>query len=173
MLAPDAESRREGMTDLHFGADLLPTAHQVAWVMSLVALLFAGLWWRARTRGSRRSRSRNRRAQIGEGAAERLLERAGFAILERQLHTTWSMMVDGTAREVRSRADLLVQARRVRGIRRGAVFVAEVKTGTTAPDPTHPATRRQLLEYLHVFDAHGVLLVDMEAQRVHRVAFPG
>ena len=61
------------------------------------------------------------------------------------------------------RADLLVEARSRSGFLRGQRFVAEVKTGERAIDPTHPATRRQLMEYLHVFEVDGVLLVDREA----------
>jgi hypothetical protein len=34
------------------------------------------------------------------------------------------------------------------------------------------ATRRQLLEYAHVFGAEGVLLVDARRRRVHVVRFP-
>jgi hypothetical protein len=63
------------------------------------------------------------------------------------------------------RADLLVQ-------RDGALFVAEVKTGSRAPDPSFPATRRQLLEYLMVFEPDGLLLVDMEREAVMEVEFP-
>ena len=107
----------------------------------------------------------------GEGRAEALLTNLGFVVLDRQVHTTWTMWVNGTPIEVSCRADLLVEARRVRGVPRGARFVAEVKTGTRAPDPTHPATRRQLLEYLHVLDVDGALVVDMELGTVHRVGF--
>ena len=35
----------------------------------------------------------------------------------------------------------------------------------------HAPTRRQLLEYSIAFDVHGVLLVDVEADRVARVEF--
>ena len=34
------------------------------------------------------------------------------------------------------------------------------------------STRRQLLEYAHAYDAEGVLLVDMESERVRRIRFP-
>ncbi len=116
------------------------------------------------TRGSRRSKRRNRVAQRGETAAERLLERHGYEILERQVQAAWTFHVDGEPVEARVRADLLVQ-------RRGQVYVAEVKTGDRAPDPSHPPTRRQLLEYRFAFDPDGLLLVDMSARRVHEVAF--
>ncbi len=73
------------------------------------------------------------------------------------------MAVDGRPVEAGLRADLLVE-------RRGRVFVAEVKTGPAAR-PTAPDTRRQLLEYRIAFDCDGVLLVDMDAERVLRVDF--
>ena len=50
-------------------------------------------------------------------------------------------------------------------------FVAEVKTGSRAPDPTLPATRRQLLEYTFVFGVDRVLLVDAQAGVIRTVTF--
>ncbi len=134
----------------------------------LAVLWLAALWgWRrARTRLSRASRRRNRRARRAETEAERLLESAGFAILERQLTQRWQLEVDGEPQEVLCRADLLVARRR-------RLYVADVKSGQTAPDPRQPATRRQLLEYLLAFDVDGALVVDMRRRRVHAVAFPG
>lgn len=133
-------------------------------LVALSALVLAVAWRVAATRGSRRSRSRTRRAIAAEGRAERLLERAGYAILDRQVQGSWTIWVDGEAVEASVRADLLVG-------RGELVYVAEVKTGERAPDPTFPATRRQLLEYLHVFEPDGLLLVDMEAEEVLEVAF--
>ncbi len=116
-------------------------------------------------RASRASRDRNRHAQAGELQAERLLERAGYAILERQAARSWRVEVDGEACEASVRADLLVE-------RDGMTFVAEVKTGHLAPNPLYPPTRRQLLEYLFVFDPDGLLLVDVESGSLREVAFP-
>ena len=129
----------------------------------ILAVLMALVW--ALSRGSRASRRRVRRAQRGEMGAERLLERAGYRIDERQVTQRWTIEVDGEPEEVESRADLLVT-------RRDRRYVAEVKTGDLAPDPTYPPTRRQLLEYSRVFDVDGVLLVDMEAEEVMEVEFP-
>lgn len=135
-------------------------------VLALVVLLLAILVVRARSRIGRNNRRRGRIASRAEEEAERLLRRAGYAIVDRQVTGAWTLRVDGEDREVRMRADLLVK-------RRGARFVAEVKTGRTAPRPDLPETRRQLLEYLLAFDVDGVLLVDMETRAVHRVEFPG
>ncbi len=71
----------------------------------------------------------------------------------------WTMWIDGEPVEVGVRADLWVGL----GERR---YVAEVKTGGRAPDPTHPATRRQLLEYRVAFEPDGLLLVDAEEGRI-------
>ncbi|MBI2392240.1 MAG: hypothetical protein HYV09_21815 [Deltaproteobacteria bacterium] len=111
------------------------------------------------------SRTRNRVAQQGESDAEAILARAGYRVIERQAIARWSMSVDGEEVPVDVRVDLLVQ-------RRGRRYVAEVKTGDRAPDPTHPPTRRQLLEYALVFDAREVLLVDVPSGHVRAIAFP-
>jgi membrane protein implicated in regulation of membrane protease activity len=141
-----------------------------AWLVTLalaVMLLIALLgWWRAATRLSRRNRVRQRAARKAESQAERLLERHGFKILDRQLVTSWLLQVDGESEEVTSRVDLLVE-------RGGRVYVADVKSGGQAPDPRRPATRRQMLEYLLAFDADGALVVDMSCREIRSVAFPG
>lgn len=129
-------------------------------------LLLALLGWRrARGRLARANRGRQRLARWAERAAERLVQRAGYKIIDRQPLRHWHLRVDGRKRRVSSRVDLLVE-------RRGRRFVADVKTGGLAPDPRKPATRRQLLEYLLVFEAQGALLIDMEERRVREVEFP-
>ncbi|MED5373061.1 MAG: hypothetical protein VX899_18730 [Myxococcota bacterium] len=140
-------------------------------IQELLLLLLAGLfglaalmWWRASTRGSRRSRARNGRALSGEEEAEDLLEQEGFTVLERQLRGSWELVVDGEVIEVGVRADLLVE-------RDGLRYIAEVKTGDLAPDVGYAPTRRQLLEYWFVFEPDGLLLIDMEAGLVQHVAF--
>lgn len=143
------------------------------WVAALCLLVGLALgWWRARGRVGRRNATRLRRAQRAESDAERLLEREGFVVEDRQVTVRWELEVDGEPREVWCRADLVVRARRHRRFPRGARFVADVKTGERAPDPTHPATRRQLMEYQRVFDCDGVLVVDMDREVVHHVRFP-
>ncbi|HJN76938.1 MAG TPA: hypothetical protein QGF58_23640 [Myxococcota bacterium] len=131
---------------------------------AVIAIALAIAWRIAATRASRRSKRRTRKAIEAEGRAEKLLGRAGFSILDRQVAGHWTLLVDGEEVEAGVRADLLVG-------RGGQIYVAEVKTGERAPDPSFPATRRQLLEYLHVFQPDGLLLVDMERERVLEVEF--
>jgi len=133
-------------------------------LFALLAIALA-IAWRFATRASRASAQRNARARRGEDAAERLLERSGFTILERQATRRWSFEVDGELHVAGVRADLLVT-------RNERLFVAEVKTGSLAPNPCHPATRRQLLEYWFVYEPDGLLLVDMERCEVREVCFP-
>jgi len=131
---------------------------------ALALIQTARLTWRSTARRWSLARMRAR-ARRGERDAERLLARAGYRVTQRQARARATYRVDGDPREVEVVADLLVT-------RRGRTYVAEVKTGARAPDPTHRATRRQLLEYGHAFDADGVLLVDVEAGRVSRVVLP-
>jgi hypothetical protein len=112
------------------------------------------------------ARRRQRRALAGERRAERLLERRGFSILERQPQRLFQLELDGAPLSVELRADLLVA-------RRGRLYVAEVKTGSRAPRIETSATRRQLLEYRVAYaETEGVLLVDAEAGSVREVVFP-
>ena len=137
-------------------------------LLLLTALCLAlGVAWRlAAGATGRANRARQRHAQRGEERAERLLKARGFQIVDRQVSGSWTLSVDGAPVEAAVRADLLVS-------RRGRTYVAEVKTGAQATDPSFPATRRQLLEYAMIFEPDGVLLVDVDARRVHQVDFPG
>jgi hypothetical protein len=136
-------------------------------IISLAAAVFVllGALWLARTGTRRANHRRQRRARRGEERARRLLRRAGFRIDADQARETWWMLVDGRDVEVQVRADYLVSRFRRR-------YVAEVKTGELAPDPTYPPTRRQLLEYSLAFDVDGVLLVDVEEGDILEVGFP-
>ena len=124
-------------------------------LLLLLVLLLAAALARSRARPGARSRARNAVAQQGEAEAERLLHRAGYRVVDRQAAFTSTLWVDGEAVEFGLRLDLVVE-------RGGRHFVAEVKTGSRAPDPCFPATRRQLREYAALFPDHGLLLVDME-----------
>jgi hypothetical protein len=144
---------------------LWPVSILVLGLLALVVLLIGALQ-RERGKASRASRARVRRAQRGEREAVALLEAQGYRVLEEQARGTWTVQVDDEQYQADLYADLLVE-------RDGLIFLAEVKTGEVAPDPTRPATRRQLLEYLLAFQPDGLLLVDMEAGEIREVWFPG
>jgi hypothetical protein len=123
-----------------------------------IALL---LYWLVR-RWARRLRFR--RGIAAEHRAVVLAKRAGYRVIGTQVPGTVTILVDGHPRSLDVRADMLLE----RGFRR---FIAEVKTGRIAPDPSSRSTRRQLLEYTHAFDADGLLLFDMEKERIHEIRF--
>jgi hypothetical protein len=141
----------------------LALAGLAALAIALVLLYLVARWrsWRA----SLVARQRGARAVQGERDAERLLARLGYAIVDRQVGLDWAIACDGEDHLVELRADLLVE-------RDGRRYVAEVKTGLSAPLLTNAATRRQLLEYCVAYQVDSVLLVDVEEGSVREVSFP-
>lgn len=142
---------------------------RLVWILAAAFGAFAllqtlRLWWLRGAAARRLARARAR-GKNGEQAAAGLMERSGYVIDALQPVRRWTIRCDGEAQEIELRADLLVS-------RAGRRFVAEVKTGDGAPRLQTPATRRQLLEYSVAYDTDGVLLVDVEAQRIHEVTFP-
>ena len=141
---------------------VLPWAVAALCALALTCLLAARAIARWRSRAALRRRWT--RAVAGELAAEDMLAERGFAILDRQAGMVWSIECDGEPHLVELRADLVVE-------RDGRRYVAEVKTGVSAPLLTNAATRRQLLEYCIAYDVDSVLLVDVEAQAVREITF--
>lgn len=141
----------------------LALAAVAALALVLVALVALGFrlsrWWRARLLGGRR-----RRGSRAEGRAFALLERHGYRIVGAQETAVGFVIIDGDEQTFDLRADAIVE-------KDGERLVAEVKSGAAAAVTTR-ATRRQLLEYAYTYGLDGVLLVDMEAERIVRVEFP-
>ncbi len=126
-------------------------------------LAVLGRWRRYQASGLAKRRAD--RSIAGEVEAERLLARLGYQVIARQVGLEWAIACDGEDHPVELRADLLVE-------RRGRRYVAEVKTGLSAPLLTNAATRRQLLEYCVAYEVESVLLVNVEEDRVCEISFP-
>lgn len=140
------------------------------WAWSLPVLLALVYGVRTGIRLSRWILSRRpaRSRRLGADGARRalaLLERKGWSVLETEVVREGTVEVDGRLETFIVRVDALV-------MRRGCIFVAEAKGGLLSASIRHRGTRRQLLEYAHVFGAHGVLLVDGRRGLVHVVRFP-
>jgi membrane protein implicated in regulation of membrane protease activity len=138
------------------------------WIASLVLLvLLAGLllhlWWK-KARRRWKIHQRIRHAQAGEQQAEQLLIEHGYDIEAVQPRTQYLLECDGERFDVELRADMLVN-------RGGERFVVDVKTGEQAPRITTAATRRQLLEYGVAYRVDGILLVDIDRERIQRIRF--
>lgn len=128
--------------------------------------LFAALVLRVRRALERRRVARRlRRGVEGQRRARAVLERAGFEVLAAEHAATAEVEVDGRARPYEVRVDYVAR-------RRGRLYGVEVKTGERAVDPLYRPTRRQLLEYSRVFPFDGLYLLDMETERLLRIAFP-
>ena len=135
-------------------------------LLLVIALIVsvAFIFW-LRQKSGRKARRRSNRAVQGEHEAEMFLKQRGFKILDRQLRRQHSMLIDGEQVSFEVRADLLVR-------KRFKTYIAEVKTGQLAPDPSAAQTRRQLLEYSLIFQEYGLLLVDMESKLIREITFP-
>jgi len=143
----------------HSGADLIWRV--VAAVLAAIVILFA-----ARDLAVRWERHRRwSRGRIAESIAPSVLEQSGYEVLVAQAPGKYTLTVDGQAMTVALRADFIVA-------RRGLQYVAEVKSGRSAPQLSTATTRRQLLEYLIAFPVDGILLVDAESRTIHEVRFP-
>lgn len=140
------------------------TLYLLTGVAAYLGFVALRLWWRNAV-SNHRARRRQKKATEGERKAIRLLQSAGYEILQTQARAPVRVRVNGKPQDYEARADLLVQ-------RHGRRFVAEVKTGGMAPSLTHGPTRRQLLEYSLAYPVAGVLLVDATAGAIHRVEFP-
>lgn len=137
----------------------------VAGVIILIVLrAWFGRWWADRT-AARRTARRFAKGNEGELLAEALLRESGYTILERQHQGSWTLLIDDEPQTVWVYADFLVEDED------GVRLIAEAKTGSAAANVGRAATRRQLLEYLHVFDVDGICLVDVEEERIHSVGF--
>jgi hypothetical protein len=133
---------------------------------AICALVLMQSMWRWSKGAWRRLKLRRRfaRAQRAEDAAAKLLSRRGYRVLDSQPELSWEVRLNGKGFNIDIRADYLV----ARGRKR---YIAEVKTGHTAPSITTSATRRQLLEYLMAYPVDGVILVDMEDESIYHVDF--
>jgi hypothetical protein len=124
-----------------------------------VSLYFIGALW-ARLRFSRGVGE----GQFSEEEAEKILESRGFKIIDKQRRQEIITYVDGKPHVGFVQADFIVS-------KHGKTYVAEVRGGSYAPDPTDSAVRRQLLEYDFVYNPDGILLVDMVDRRIHMIEF--
>ncbi|MEE0434127.1 MAG: hypothetical protein UDB11_01805 [Peptococcaceae bacterium] len=105
----------------------------------------------------------SRRAQQGEAEAEKLLQRAGYTILDAQVRRPVVMTVDGERIESYIKADYLVA-------KKGKDYLVEVKTGKQA-NVRLPQVRRQLFEYQNIFRTDGILFIDMNKYDMMEVSF--
>jgi Holliday junction resolvase-like predicted endonuclease len=132
-------------------------------------LLLLGAWLGIYVRRSIKiffMRRRFKRGAQAETEAREVLEAKGYKLLDEQKTIKPTVLVDGAPREYSVRIDVVAT-------RRGKTYGVEVKTGEKAINPTESSTRRQLLEYAHVYAFDGLFLLDMETRNLMKIEFPG
>ncbi len=102
---------------------------------------------------------------LGEIKAGKYLKKKGYDILEYQKELKYIYYVDQEEVEVRVRPDYIVK-------KGGKTYIAEVKTGINAPNiKKNKDTRRQIMEYSISFRYNGVLLVDIDNEKILKIQF--
>ena len=114
---------------------------------------------------ARRAARTRRVGRQGGRRALALLEAAGFRVLDTEVTRRGLLELDGQPVEYHVRVDAIVERKRRR-------YVAEFKGGADVARVGHRRTRRQLLEYAHLFGVDAVVLVDAERGAIHQVRFP-
>lgn len=109
-------------------------------------------------------KKRFKTGRIGEEKAKDYLIKHGFKILEEQLSLFASMWINGVKHEYEVRIDYLVKKGNTKSI-------VEVKTGEKAVDPLNSSTRRQLFEYINLYDADNMYLFDADSNKLKEIFF--
>lgn len=108
---------------------------------------------------------RFRRGAWAEDWARDYLAAEGYFVIEEQNTQRCTILVDGKELTYDVRIDYVVT-------RNGRTYGVEVKSGEIAVKPTHSDTRRQLLEYSHVYAFDGFFLADAERGKMMKIEFP-
>lgn len=103
-------------------------------------------------------------AKKGEVEAARFLKSKGYRVVDYQKRVPVTTYVNGNPYKNSAQADYIVK-------KNGKVYVVEVKTGKMAHRVTSARIRRQLLEYFLIYKPHGVLLLDMENNKLSELRF--
>lgn len=109
-------------------------------------------------------KKRFKKAKKSEEKAIELLEKYGFKIIDLQKAENYNLIIDGKIINATVRADMIAK-------KGNKIYVVEVKSGKKAPSLKNIATRRQLLEYYLVYRPDGLILVDMEKEKIHSVDY--
>ncbi|NLZ53929.1 MAG: hypothetical protein GX892_12445 [Thermoanaerobacteraceae bacterium] len=112
----------------------------------------------------RKLRMRVNKAKKSEQQALRFMENNGFEILDLQKRCVYTLLIDNKPHKIAVKADMIVK-------KGNKIYVAEVKSGDKVTSPKYTDTRRQMLEYFMVYRPNGLILVDMEKQKLRTVEY--
>ena len=134
-------------------------------LLVLLTLVYRWGAWRTRRHEQRRIAKNRTMGRQGEHVAVRILEDAGYRLLDDQISGKTRVEIDGRSASFTVRADFLVEREHQR-------FIAEAKSTEHTARLSNRDTRRQLLEYAHAFEVEGLLLINTDARTIHTVRFP-
>lgn len=109
-------------------------------------------------------KKRIEKAKNSEYKAIELMKNRGFEIIDLQKECAYTLFIDNKPHKVTVKADMIVK-------KGNKIYVAEVKSGEKVTSPKYTDTRRQLLEYFMVYRPSGLILVDMEKQKLRTVEY--
>ena len=134
------------------------------WLLLVFLLLILYLGWRIRKAWKNfLFYLIKRKGRKGEGIAVKLLNKAGYEILDEQVSFPGFLFENNNKVEYLVKPDFLVE-------KDGEKYIAEVKTGASALIQNRN-TRRQILEYSHLNQNKTVLLIDIESKKIKKIDF--
>ena len=134
------------------------------WLLIIVVVLILYLGWRIRKAWKNfLFYLIKRKGRKGEGIAVKLLNKAGYEIIDEQVSFPGFLFENNNKIEYLVKPDFLVE-------KDGEKYIAEVKTGASALIQNR-STRRQILEYSHLNQNKTVLLIDIENKKIKKIDF--
>lgn len=122
------------------------------------------LYWISKKYGNWTRRKRANKAKKAEKKAIAILNQHGYKVTAQQKRVPIITEIDAKIYNNTVIADFIA-------IKDGKQYVVEVKTGKQLEKPTQGVIRRQLLEYFLIFRPHGIILLDMEEEKLQHVKF--
>lgn len=127
--------------------------------VAVVLFNYGSKKWRIYTQQQRLKKGKN-----AEKDAQKMLQKAGFKIVDYQPKFKYQLTQNNEKIEVRITPDFVVSKGKKE-------FVVEVKSGQVASDIKTASTRRQVLEYAMACN-RPMLFVDMENREISEIEFP-
>ena len=134
------------------------------WLLIIFVILILYLGWRIRKAWKNfLFYLIKRKGRKGEGIAVKLLNKAGYEIIDEQVSFSGFLFENNNKVEYLVKPDFLVE-------KDGEKYIAEVKTGASALIQNRN-TRRQILEYSHLNQNKTVLLINIESIKIKKIDF--
>jgi len=137
----------------------------IIFIVIILFLLYLVIKYKYKKAASTKAiKQRFERGRLLEYQASEFLVSEGYKIIEGQKQFKHEYYVDGIQKSSVLKIDYFVS-------KNGNKYIVEVKSGQSAISTSNSNTRRQLLEYSFAIPNDGVLLLDMENQKIKSIEF--